>query len=465
MAEGDRGSRLRVAETILILFVLAFTYHELRDPARVLSWLFGELPPRSVENMGVRPWHSLLYGLNNVVIAAVIASLFVRVELSDWIRRGATAFLVITLLVVPLLRHIELRFHIDEAQGNELPYRSAIHDGGVAQTEMAVEALLDGKDPYATRYAAPPMSRAPDSRPEGWRQLGYDENPAYDHLPYPPGVVYAATVARLVGKGVFGRWDVRFLYLACAIALAAILGAMVRPGPARRMVWLATLVNPMLHGYLVLGRNDVLVLVPLALFAWFLLRERWRAASIALGCALLLKQFALFALPFLALVVWPRGGWRACVRRCWPAIAIPVAGSLPFLVWHPADFLEDVLLWNFGFGADAYPVRWDGYGATPLAYGLGLVDAPRGDNPLWWLFPVVTIGAAALLARWVRSAPTPARALVASGALSWAALFSSRFFADNYLVVPTLFLVTAWLGAPAAKGGDRTPLDGTPAGS
>jgi hypothetical protein len=99
-----------------------------------------------------------------------------------------------------------------------------------------------------------------------------------------------------------------------------------------------------------------------------------------------------------------------------------------------------VLLWNFGRGADAYPVRWDGYGASPIGYALGWIDSPAHANPLGWLAIPIVLGALAGLVVWVRRSITPARILTATGALLWASLFASRFFADNYLAVPVLLL-------------------------
>jgi hypothetical protein len=252
---------------------------------------------------------------------------------------------------------------------------------------------------------------------------------------------------------------VRFLYLACAIALAWILGSLVPRGSPRRIVWLVTLLSPLLREYLILGRNDVLVLVPLAAFGSLFAKERWRASAIALGVALSMKQFALFALPFWALVVARRTSWKLTARLGWPALAIPLALSLPFFVWDPGAFIDDVLLFNVGGGEGAYPVRWDGYGVTPIAYALGLVDSPSGANPLGWLF-IPVLGAAAGGWIWTARSPSVRRALVASGVLLYAALFASRFFADNYLAVPSLLWAIAWL----APGGTATPGGGVPAG-
>jgi hypothetical protein len=453
-AGADEGARRwSIAEVLAILAIAALTYRELLDPARLLGWIFGELPRG--QHDWLRPWLSLVRGITNVLLAAVVATLLVRrAGVSTWIRRVAAGWMIFACLALPICAHVEVRFRVDEAPGNVRPYVSAFHDGGVAQTEMAARALAAGENPYAVTYDRPPMSRSPDSNPEGWRRLGYPAgNPAYAHVPYPPGGLIVATATLLAGEAVFGAYDVRFPYLACAIALAAILGSLVPRGSPRRIVWLITLLSPLLREYLILGRNDVLVLVPLAAFGVLFMRQRWRASAIALGVALAMKQFALFALPFWALVVARRTSWRTAARLGWPAFAIPIAISLPFFVWDPGAFVDDVFLFNVGVGEGAYPVRWDGFGVTPIAYALGLVDSPAGSNPLGWLFFPIVGGAAAAGWIWVARSPGPStrRALVAAGVLLYAALFASRFFADNYLAVPSLLWAIAWL-APGGAG-------------
>jgi len=338
---------------------------------------------------------------------------------------------------IPVLASIELRWRVDEARGATGTYVSATHDGGVLQTEMAVRALAAGENPYAVRYDRPPMSRARDSSPQGWRTIGYEENPAFDHLPYLPGTLLVVAGPQLAAEAVFGGWDTRFLYLGAAIALAWVLGSMAPAGAVRRCVWLATLCTPLLSEFLVVGRNDVLVLLPLALYGRALARGRHGAAAAWLGVALSVKQLAVFALPFLFLVAPDR-------RRLWPALAIPAAVCLPFFFWGPSDFLADVLWFN----VSGYPFRWDGFGLSPIAYGLGLVEHPAQAAPWGWGGLVAIAAAGVGLGAWVKREPTAVRALVAGGLWLWTSLFVARFFADNYVAVPAILLALALLASP-----------------
>jgi hypothetical protein len=425
---------LRLAEGLVLVLVALAGYHEQRDPARLVAWVFGNLPELGTPQF--RPWLALLRGLTNILLCAAVLSVASPAKWGAGVRRVAAGWLIVVFAVTPVLASIELRWRVDEAPGANGTYVSATHDGGVLQTEMAVRALSAGENPYAIRYDTPPMSRARDSNPAAWRSIGYEENPAFAHLPYPPGVLVAVAGPQLAAEALDLAWDTRFLYLGCALALAWALGSMVPTGSWRRMVWLATLCTPFLGEFLVVGRNDVLVLLPLALFGRALVRGRHGAAAAWLGVALSMKQLAVFALPFLFLACPER-------KRLWPALAIPAAICLPFFVWGPADFVSD-LLW---FNVSGYPLRWDGFGLSPIAFGLGLVAHPAEAAPWGWASVVAIVATGAALVVWVRREPTAVRALVASGLWLWVSLFLARFFADNYVATPVVFFALALLAS------------------
>jgi hypothetical protein len=84
---------------------------------------------------------------------------------------------------------------------------------------------------------------------------------------------------------------------------------------------------------------------------------------------------------------------------------------LPFLAWHPADFLTDAVR-HLGLVPDADPIA--GSGLPALLLHLGLVADPFGPAPAW----ATTLPAAAVVAAgsWlVWSRPGPRTLLVASG--------------------------------------------------
>ena len=102
-------------------------------------------------------------------------------------------------------------------------------------------------------------------------------------------------------------------------------------------------------------------------------RRRLFWAAAVLGGAVLLKQFALVALPFLALAVlaaWPR---RDALRAGGIFGLVVAVGMLPFVLWDPGAFWADTI----EYGGSTY--RIVGYGLSGLLVKAGLIG-PRTDG-------------------------------------------------------------------------------------
>ena len=238
-------------------------------------------------------------------------------------------------------------------------------------------------------------------------------------------------------------FDIRLLYLAVAVGFAGLLARRFPDGPERRIALLVALCNPLLLPYLVVGRNEILLLLPLVVFCNSVTDGRWRAAAWALGAALAFKQFAVAAVPFF--VIARREKWR----EIWPVLALPLVTCLPFLVWDPRAFVEGTLVWNLGGGADAYPIKWLGWGLSPLAYGLDLVERRAVANPFGWVALPAQLLVLGLLGRRLWRDPSPPQLIFSSGVMLFVMLFTARAFAFNYLVVPALLV--PWRRWPGAR--------------
>src|SRR4029453_19017882 len=98
-------------------------------------------------------------------------------------------------------------------------------------------------------------------------------------------------------------------------------------------------------------------------------RSRWVWAAVLLGLAVLFKQFALVALPFLAVMFIVRGGSRATAIRAGAAFGgLLLAGALPFLIADPGGSWADTI----AYGAGTYPIV--GYGLSALLVRAGVID-------------------------------------------------------------------------------------------
>ena len=328
------------------------------------------------------------------------------------------AAIVVAFVIVPAVASLVLR-----ETGRPYTY---IHDGAL-MVEEAARKLLHGMNPYVADYLDTPMFY--------WPMIN---NPALYHLTYFPFMflVTVPFVWLFDHLGIF--WDQRYLYLPAYVATLCLVPFLVR-GAAQRLALTAVVaLNPQLFPFVVEGRNDFFVLLPLFGAVLLLQRERRTLASLAFAVAGAAKLHALFILPFVAVYLVatrrPRTvgeAWSALWRPAWPAALVLAATFVPFLVNDFAAFYDDVVRYNAGGAAWTYPISGMGFSALLLA--LGVIEYRQADFP----FAAVEIAVAAPIAAWwlVRLWRRPTIETLLSGyALALLAfLFFGRYFQGNYL--------------------------------
>jgi hypothetical protein len=308
------------------------------------------------------------------------------------------------------------------------------------QIDLAGDLVRHGTNPYGHDYRRSGMQRIYSRN--GTPAPAAASNPALRHFPYLPGTVEVATIWRLLPAPLA---DIRFLV--CLASLAMLAAAWAFPGPPwLRLVLGAVLAaNPLMIRAAWFGTADALSLVPLVLAFGLVARRRLGWAAVALGSAILLKQFAVVAVPFLGIVAWQACGREATRRAGAIAAAVVVAGILPFLAWGPGALIRDTI----EFGAGAYRVV--GYGLSNLLVRAGLVER-TGSYPFVWLAILIWIPLTVVLCvRLAREREHWTAPLAA--AASWFLLFRiARVFQTSYLIYPLagVAMALAWrLGAAA----------------
>ena len=172
--------------------------------------------------------------------------------------------------------------------------------------------------------------------------------------------------------------DYRLLVLFCNLGMLAAALAFRGPLAARLALGALLVCNPIAVRSAWFGQNDAPSLLLLVLAFALASRRRFGWAAAALGGAVLLKQFALVAAPFLALMIVRSEGGRAVDALRRPALAfvgVLAAGILPFLVADPVAFYEDTIK----YGAGTY--RIVGYGLSAILVEVGIVDDRDGAYP------------------------------------------------------------------------------------
>jgi hypothetical protein len=232
------------------------------------------------------------------------------------------------------------------------------HNDAIALNECAARLVLRGHDPYASLnifdcYAelgigadrTTPLRRGEfadvavyptdDQLDAAWA-LRQREGENVEFVTRPS---YPALSFLLITPFVALGWDTNRLYVLCLLAAMALV-VLRTPTSLRPFMLTAVLGAASLAAFTVTGSADLLYVLPLAA-AWLWRERRWSA--LAYGVAAATKQLAWFFAPFYLIAVVTMHGWREAVRRSAIAAGVFLATNLPFIVWHPADWLQGIM--------------------------------------------------------------------------------------------------------------------------
>jgi hypothetical protein len=301
------------------------------------------------------------------------------------------------------------------------------------QAELGGELLLDLDNPYGHDYRESGLERF-YTRDGSVSERVREREVALEHFAYFPGAVVSAALWRVLPEPFD---DYRLLVLLCNLGMLAAALAFRGPLAARLVLGALLVCNPIAVRSAWFGQNDAPSLLLLVLAFALASRRRYGWAAAALGGAVLLKQFALVAAPFLALTILREDG---SLRR--PALVfggVLAAGILPFLAADPVAFYEDTVR----FGAGTY--RIVGYGLSAILVELGVIADREGAYP----FALLALFTWAPLTVWLLLLQRRANAAwvgAAAFAISilWL-MFIGRTFNNYYLVWPLAGAVAAAL--------------------
>jgi hypothetical protein len=291
----------------------------------------------------------------------------------------------------------------------------------------AARALVSGENPYALRY--------PDiygNSPFYGEGLSVNGRLAFG-FPYPPLSLYLVLPFQVL------LGDYRYAQLG-AMALAALLMALMRPGGAGRAVAMLYLLMPRSLFVLEQGWTEPLVVLAMAATVFLALhRPRWLAP--ALGALLVLKQYLVVVAP-LALLL-PQARPAPVERRRFLAwLLLPGLLSLPLALWSFKDFWFDVvalqLYQPFRTEALSYLAWW-------------AQNHERPSTALAFLAALAGLG----LAAW-RAPRTPAGFAAAAGTvLLLFFAFNKQAFCNYYALVVGVFACAAALAGPDGDADTR----------
>ncbi|MDX6514296.1 MAG: hypothetical protein QOE36_3800, partial [Gaiellaceae bacterium] len=306
-----------------------------RPPAVHPHGLLGPIVRAAHErwDLGVIRTPGMLAGL---LLAAVAVAAW---RVPSWRRSVAVALctVVVGLLLVPaVLLQVGLRdatapwFHTNDS---------------TYQIELAGDLVLHGHDPYGHDYTGSGLERF-YSRDGTAPPLSGHREVALRHFAYFPGTALTAAVWRALPSPLD---DYRLFVLLAT--LGSLFAALLVRAP---LVWrlaagAAIAANPLSVRGTWFGTADAPSLLCLVLAVAFVTRRRPVAAASALAASVLLKQFALVAVPFVALMLIMQETPRPLLKRAAATFGLIVAaGFLPFLVAGPGALWQDTIAYGAG---------------------------------------------------------------------------------------------------------------------
>jgi hypothetical protein len=326
------------------------------------------------------------------------------------------------------------------------------------QIDLAGELVLDGENPYGHDYRFSGMERFYTFDGAASERIREREVPLV-HYAYFPGTAISSAAWHAVVPAPFDDYRVFVLLM----TLGGLFAVLAFRGPLEWRLALGALVvaNPIAVRSAWFGQNDAPALTLMILAFALASRSRFRWAAAVLAAAVLFKQFAVVAIPFLALMAVKQGAGvrgstaglslRAALAggtgrellRCGAIFAAVVAAAcLPFVLADPTAFWEDTV----EFGAGTYKIV--GYGLSAMLVRAGILDDRDGAYPFALIALLTWLPLTAYLAVQVHRARQlwPAAAAFAISIL--VLLFVGRTFNNYYLVWPlTGAIIAAALAA------------------
>ncbi len=389
-------------------------------------------------DLGILRSTAVLAGL---LVAIAAAATWRYLSWPRWAGIGLAGLVCAMLLVPAVLLQVGLR----DATSPEYFTNDSTY-----QIEIAGDLVLHGHNPYGHNYDGSGLERfypAAHDEPAGFPQV------ALHHFAYFPGTALTAAAWRLLPRPLD---DYRIFVLLATLALLP--AALLFPGAlhVRLAAGAALAANPLtVHGAW-FGTADAPALLALVLAFALLARGRLLWAAASLGAALAMKQFALVAVPFFAVMLLTMGVPRRVFYRAWAAFAgVFLACVLPFLVASPGALWDDTV----AYGAGTY--RIIGYGLAALLLNAGVIDDRFGYYPFVPLALVLWLPLTAWLLWSQRRAATLWSGAAGFSISMFVLLYLSRVFQSSYLVWPLTGIALAFL----LSGIDRTVRASAPPGA
>jgi hypothetical protein len=305
------------------------------------------------------------------------------------------------------------------------------------QIELAGDLVANGESPYGHDYRGSGLERFYSL--DGTVSARSGDHVALEHLAYFPGTPLSAAAWRALPAPLD---DYRLFVLLATLGLVFAVLVFDAPLAWRLAVGAALAASPLAVKAAWFGTADAPSLLFLLLAFALASRSRYVGGAASLAIAVLLKQFALVAVPFFVVMLLAGRVGRPVVTRALAVFAgVLAAGFLPFLAADARAVWADTV----AYGADAYPIM--GYGLPALLLRAGVLEGRDAAYPVALVLLAVWLPVTAwLLWNQIRSRAAWVGAAGFAGSM-FLLLFVGRVFHPSYLIWPLAGIAIAVLFA------------------
>jgi hypothetical protein len=293
------------------------------------------------------------------------------------------------------------------------------------QIELAGDLARHRQSPYGYDYRHSGLARFYTLRGSVSRRV--NDLPTLRHYPYFPGSV----VASVFWRSLPSPWNDYRLFVALT-TLLLMPAALVYPGPLglRLALGAALACNPVAVRLAWFGNADAPCILALVVAFGLATRGKCRSAGVALAAAILFKQFALAAVPFLFVLMAVAGSKREVLRAALTGATALTVVFAPFLVASPSDVWRDTVV----YGTSTYHVV--SYGASGVLAHFGILNRRSTRYPWFAVMAFVWLPITAYLVRvqWRLKDPWLAGAGFTVSVFLLIAI--ARVFQQSYVIYP-----------------------------
>jgi hypothetical protein len=437
------NNRLNLLD-LIVLFSLSAFLIRMRPQLGYISHLLGPKTPISQDAVG-----GAITGVSTLLILVFfLIALKGRTRWTMYLKVSIVCFFAVCFLVLPTISDMAVRKDIGlRIHGRQVSF---VHDGGVLQTEAAIQFFLKGVSPYSANYSDTEMKTGVDSNPRLWKKLGFEENPAHYYYSYPPLTFLFSIPFYLLSEWLFGWYDQRIIYI-FAFTVMGFVSYRFPKSPQHKLPFMTLLLlNPISYHEFISGTNDVLCLALIISSLLCLYRNRYLTSALVLGLACGSKQFAWVLVPFYLLYLFALTPYdklqeriKGLFRYSWPLFITLFCLFAPFLVWDFQGCFYSLITAN----AAVYPFREVSLGFTNFLILFGWIENHRDIFPnfifyIAIVFPLSCLGVWRIVSQ-----------KVLSSMVTWyvvtllAFLYFSRHFAPNYFALLFSLMAIALLVA------------------